>query len=376
MGLLVQAGFEVRCTLAPGAEHWLPPEPIRLLTGAPPVAASHLPSWPGGGQADLGVAVVTNAATWLSGAPQPLLPASGPEAIAGFESRSDEARRRPTEEARPSAALAHSPPAEGPTRPPSTEAGPLPRQTRGRSAIPWLLVAPGADEVALPSHARPPWIIGVVALPALPTTWPRKFEEVLARLVRSLRQRAVPDAAPPRVSVQHLVPAPLATASDRPPRWVDDLRHYLALAGVELHEPGPARVDLLILTYGGPFLKAPAPARSACGRPDAAASARRRPAAIQLSFAAVHAPLPMCHGLTVPFFTPATPAEELADLTRLADRPGRVLPVVRSPDGTLTVYDRDHVRVFPELTAQPALERLVEHLLAHPLTSPVASPTI
>jgi hypothetical protein len=84
----------------------------------------------------------------------------------------------------------------------------------------------------------------------------------------------------------------------------------------------------------------------------------------------------MCHGLTVPFFTPATPAEELADLTRLADRPGRVLPVVRSPDGTLTVYDRDHVRVFPELTAQPALERLVEHLLAHPLTSPVASPTI
>ncbi len=393
--LLVQAGFEVRCTLAPGAEHWLPPEPIRLLTGFPPIPFSQTPNWPGGGRADLGVAVLANAAPWLGG-PTAQAPAPRPEPT-GRPLPLSGTRRG--EAAEPDCSGSRGPvnPAPFPSTSPPTSAS-LPRESRepvgwpGTARVclppsafpggppdfvglPWLLVATGADDLALPALPGPPPIIGVVPLPGLPGAWSRTFEEVFTRIVRFLRGRPAPGLAPRRVAVQHLVPAALAATGDRPPRWVDDLRRFLALAGVDLHGPGPESADIQILTYGGPFPKAPARAKPAAATPGQGGRPRRA-AAPPLSFAAVHAPLPVGSRLTVPFFTPATPAAELEALTRLEGRPGRVLPVMRAPDGTLTVFGDGPARVFPDLTARPALERLVEHLLDLPLTSRSGSPTI
>ncbi|NLI77056.1 MAG: hypothetical protein GX442_11525 [Candidatus Riflebacteria bacterium] len=258
--LLSQAGFDLRCRLAPGAERWLPAEPIRCLTGHQPVTGGPLPGWNAatGGGPVLGIAVVPDgtALALAGGAPGVGFAAPG----AGGE---------------------------------GSEAG---------ESFPWLVVTPGRATTGWAAGAAGRRVMGVMGLGDHPGGWAARYEELFARVMRFLRHRQLAAGRP--VAVQHLVPEALAGVSDQPPGWVDDLRRHLAWLGFPA-TVGPERgVALRFLTYGGPF---PAPGR---------ATGRR----LAFSFQAAQVPPPPAGGLAVQFLTPATPAEEAQALAS----PGRL----------------------------------------------------
>lgn len=258
--LFSQAGFDLRCRLAPGAERWLPADPIRSLTGHQPVTGGPLPGWNAatGGGPVLGIAVVQDgsALTLAGGAP-----GTGFAAFGGG--------------------------GEG------AEAG---------ESFPWLVVTPGQATAGWSAGAAGRRVMGVMGLGDHPGAWAARFEELFGRVMRFLRHRQVAAGRP--VAIHHLVPEALAGVSDQPPRWVEDLRRHLSWLGFPTSAGPEGRAVLRFLTYGGPF---PAPGRAPGKR-------------LAFSFQAIHVPPPPAGGLAVQFLTPATPADEAQALAS----PGRL----------------------------------------------------
>ncbi len=250
--LFSQAGFDLRCRLAPGAERWLPPDPIRSLTGHQPVTAGPLPGWnaANGGGPVLGIAVV-------QGGSLPFLAGEGTPFPGGAGKGSE--------------------PGE---------------------SFPWLVVTPGevpAGPAWDPSGSR---VMGVMGLGDHPGGWAARFEDLFARVMRFLRYRQAAATRP--AAIHHLVPEALAAVSDHPPRWVGDLQSHLAWMGFPTSPvPEGQPVALRFLTYGGPF---PVPPPRNTGK------------RLTFSFQAAHVPPPPAGGLAVQFLTPATPAEEAQTL--------------------------------------------------------------
>jgi len=197
--LFAHAGFEIRCGYTPGAERWLPPEPIRALTGHDPFPFGQVPVWPGGSSADLAIGLLQSPRPWL----EEYFHSSAKPGMAELEK------------------------------------------------CPWFFLTPGdLAEGSVAALKSAPGFLGMSAVPSDAGMLGEFFEGVFSHAIRFFQART--QVAGKTFSGVHQIPEEFRGVSDRPPGWVEELDRQFRLHGFSPSKPA-TEADLIVRTFSGPF---------------------------------------------------------------------------------------------------------------------------